>query len=273
MPTRPIASSGEQIPVIGLGTSDEFDRMPNDGGVELQGVIRTLLEHGGSAIDTAPAYGNSETVVGELLADMGLTDSIFVVTKIRARGTANGVESLQRSQERLGKDVLDSVLIHSLFDVHTQLATLRSWQAQGRVRYIGISTADVRQFDEIEELINREEMDFIQLNYGVADTLAEERVIPAAADRGVAVMINSPFADGGYFGRLRSQALPEWASEFDCESWAQFSLRYILGNPAITCIIPATSDAGHMRDNARAAFGRLPDTTMRRRMVDHLQNI
>jgi diketogulonate reductase-like aldo/keto reductase len=273
IPTRTIPTSGEQIPVIGLGTSDEFDRMPADGGMELKAVITTLLELGGSTIDTAPAYGNSETVVGELLEEMNLAESIFVTTKIRARGTVNGIESLERSHRRIGKDILDAVLIHSLFDVETQLETLRSWRDQGRVRYIGISTSALRHFDALENLINSEEMDFVQLNYGVADTLAEERVIPAAADRGVAVMINSPFADGGYFGRLRNHPLPDWASEFNCESWAQYSLKYILGNPGVTCIIPATSNSGHMLDNARASFGRLPGASMRRRMLEHLREL
>jgi diketogulonate reductase-like aldo/keto reductase len=273
IPTRAIPVSGEQLPVIGLGTSDEFERMPADGGEELKAVIATLLDHGGSIIDTAPAYGNAETVVGRLLAEMRNADSVFVSTKIRTRGVDNAIESLQRSHARIGKEVLNVIFIHDIVDVDRQLPNLRSWCDQGRTRYIGISTSELPHFDDMERLVNTEEMDFLQINFGVTDTLAGERVIPAAADRGVAVMINSPFADGGYFGRLRGHDLPDWAAEFDCESWAQFALKYVLATPGVICVIPATSNSGHMIDNARAGLGRLPDAAMRRRMVEHIRSL
>jgi diketogulonate reductase-like aldo/keto reductase len=273
MQTRSIPVSGEQLPVIGLGTSDEFNTMPADGGAELKRVIQTLLDHGGSLIDTSPAYGDAETVAGALLADMANHDSIFVSTKIRIRGVNEANESLERSHRLIGKDVLDVVFIHDLIDAELQLPNLRERRAEGRIRYIGISTWEIPHFAEVERLINNEEMDFVQINYGVADTLAAERIIPAAVDRGLAVIANSPFADGDYFGRLRGRALPDWAAEFDCESWAQFSLKYALGNPAVTCVIPATSNARHMMDNARAGFGRLPDPEMRQRMASFMRDL
>lgn len=273
MHTRSIPVSGEQVPVIGLGTSDEFNTMPADGGAELKRVIDMLIDHGGSLIDTSPAYGNAKTVAGQLLADMANHDSIFISTKIRIRGVDEANESLERSHRLLSKDVLDVVFIHDLIDAELQLPNLRERRAEGRIRYIGISTCEIAHFEEVERLINSEEMDFVQINYGVADTLAAERIIPAAADRGLAVIANSPFADGGYFGRLQGHALPDWAAEFDCESWAQFSLKYALGNPAVTCVIPATSNSRHMTDNASAGFGRLPDPAMRQRMASYMRDL
>ena len=273
MPTRPVAATGEGIPVIGLGTSDEFDRMPADGGEGLRGVIRTLREHGGTLIDTAPIYGNSESVLGQLLAELNLADEVFLSTKIREFGAVAGSNSVARSEERLGKRPLDLIMVHDLVDVQTQLRNLREAKDAGRVRYIGITTSRVRRFPEIEALIESGSLDFIQVNYSVTDTVAEERVIPAAVDHGVAVMINRPFGDGRYFRAVGGRELPPWAAEFGCESWGQFSLKYILSNPDVTCVIPATSNPEHMLDNARAAFGPLPDTTTRRRQVDHLQRL
>ncbi len=273
IPTRPIPATGEQLPVIGLGTADEFDYMPLDGGEELKTVIWTLLEQGGTIVDTSPAYRNAEAVVGQLLGEMGLVDSVFLSTKIRTSGADAGIDSLEHSQTRLRTQQFDVVFVHDLVDVHTQLANIRTWRDAGRVRYIGVSTSELPHFDDMEALINSAELDFIQINYGVADTLAGERVIPAAADRGVAVMINSPFGDGRYFERVRGHELPDWADEFDCESWAQFSLKYILANSDVTCVIPATSNPAHLIDNARAGSGRLPDTAMRRRMTEYLRDL
>jgi len=273
MPRRPIPATGEEIPVIGLGTSDEFDRMPADGGEGLKGVIRTLLEQGGTLIDTAPVYGNSESVLGQLLAESDLANDVFLSTKIMEYGAAAGLGSIGRSEERLGRRPLDLIMVPDLVDVQAQLRNLREAKDAGRVRYIGVTTSRVRRFPEMESLIESEALDFIQVNYSVTDTLAEERVIPAAVDHGVAVMINRPFGDGRYFRTVGGHDLPAWAAEFGCESWGQFSLKYILSNPDVTCVIPATSNPGHMLDNARAAFGPLPDTTTRRRQVDHLQRL
>jgi diketogulonate reductase-like aldo/keto reductase len=273
MQTRVIPGTNESLPVVGLGTSDEFDALPADGGRGLQAVIATLVEHGGALIDTSPAYGSAERILGRFLGDLRLTDSMFLSTKVREYGVQNGLDSMARSEARLGKSPLDLIMVHSLRDVDTQLPSLRRWKERGRVRYIGVTTSLGRRYEKIEALIRADELDFVQLDYSVVATRAEQRLIPAAADHGVAVMVNSAFGNGGYFRRLSGRALPAWAREFGCESWAQFSLKYILGHPDVTCVIPATSDPRHMADNARAGFGTLPDAATRRRMVEYLARL
>lgn len=271
METRPIPVTGERIPVIGLGTSHEFDEMPADGGVQLKGVLRTLVNRGGTLLDTAPAYGDSERILGRFMADLELTDTLFVSTKVGTRGAERGLASMERSQELLGKRPLDLIMVHSLVDAGTQLENLRRWKEDGRVRYIGITTSRASGFAEMEALIRAHELDFVQVNYSPMETGAAERVIPAAAERGVAVMVNRPFGNGEYFGAVSGQALPGWAADFGCESWAQLSLKYILGHPDVTCVLAATSNPAHMADNAQAGAGPLPDTAARRRIVEFVQ--
>ena len=273
MATRPILVTGEQLPVIGLGMSDEFETMPTDDGALLRRVIMTLVEQGGRLVDTAPGYGDSERVLGRYLSEWDLSDTLFVSTKVKTTGVQRGLESLARSQKLLRKHPLDLMLVHSLEDVLTQLQNLRDWQEAGNVRLIGVTTANSMGYDFIEELVNAGRCDVIQMDYSVVSTLAEERLIPAAAEHGVAVIINSAFGNGGYFSRLRGRELPPWASEFGCDSWAQFSLKYILGNPGVTCVLTATSNPEHMLDNAGAGIGPLPDEQTRRRMAAHLRDI
>lgn len=273
MARRPIPRTGEPLPVIGLGTSDEFERVPADGEGRLKSVIDTLVAHGGTVVDTAPGYGDSEALLGRWLAEMGLKREVFLCSKVSTFGEQRGRESLARTQALLGKEPLDLLQVHSLRDVHTQLENLAAWKEAGRVRYIGITTHRGMGYDVVEELIASGRIDFVQVDYSVVQPSAERRVIPAAADHGVAVMINSAFGNGRYFSALRGHDLPEWAGEFDCESWAQFSLKYILGEPGVTCALAATSDPRHMADNARAGHGALPDRAMRRRMAAHIQRI
>ncbi|HEY5622889.1 MAG TPA: aldo/keto reductase [Gammaproteobacteria bacterium] len=273
LPTREIPSTGERIPVVGLGTADEFNTMPADGGAELREVLRTLVNHGGSLVDTSPAYGNAEIVLGELLADFDRVDSLLISSKVRIEGREAGLASLERSVDRIGIEPFDILFVHDLVDVATQLANLRDWKAAGRVRYVGISTSEYGHFEPMETLARTEELDFIQINYGVADTLAGERVIPAAVDNGIAVMANSPFGDGRYFSRLAGRELPAWAGEIDCDNWAQFSLKFVLGHPDVTCVIPGTSNPRHMADNALAGSGIMPNAAMRNRMAQHLRNL
>lgn len=273
MATRPIPSSGELLPVIGLGTSHEFDSIPAGGTGQLADVLTTLVEHGGSLIDTSPVYGDSEQNLGRLFDELDLHDAIFMSTKIRASGERAGIRSMEQSQSLLGKQPLDLVMVHSLLDVDIQLTNLRNWKESGRVRYIGITTSRAGGHRQMESLIKSGGLDFIQVNYSPFETEAADRVIPAAADQGVAVMINRAFGNGAYFRRVSGHELPDWAGEFDCESWAQLSLKYILGNPDVTCALAATSNSRHMRDNARAGFGRLPDPAMRRRIVEFLRTI
>lgn len=273
MERRRIPGTDERIPVIGLGTSDEFERMPADGGAQLKAVLSALEEHGGTLIDTAPIYGNAEQVLGQLLSELDMTGEMFLSTKVMERSRRAGLESMERSQAVLDKKPLDLMMVHSLVDVETQLDNLVSWKESGRTRYIGITTSRQGDFGEMERLVRTRPMDFIQVNYSPLAPQAAERVIPAAAERGVAVMINRAFGNGNYFGHVRGHELPEWAREFDCESWAQFSLKYILGNPDVTCVLAATSNPRHMKDNAAAGTGRLPDATARQRIEEHLRGL
>ncbi len=266
MATRRIPGSGESLPVIGLGTSDEFERMPDDGGAALKAVLKTLVEKGGTLIDTAPGYGDAEQVLGRLLDDLGLLDEVFLSSKVRTRGRNEGRQSLERSARRLGKEPLDLMMVHSLVDADTQLDNLERWKDEGRVRYIGITTSRSSGFEQMESLIRSRELDFIQVNYSALEPEAALRVIPAARDRGVAVMINRAFMNGRYFSLVRGRELPDWAAGFDCESWAQLALKYILGHPDVTCVLAATSNPRHMADNAGAGYGRLPDDGDRTRI-------
>jgi aryl-alcohol dehydrogenase-like predicted oxidoreductase len=273
MEFRPIAGSGEHIPVIGLGTSHEFDAIPADGGEELKEVLRVLVERGGTLVDTAPAYGDAERILGRFMRELELTDRLFVSTKVGSRGAEAGLASMERSQALLGKRPLDLMMVHSLVDAKTQLANLRRWKEDGRVRYVGITTSRASGFEEMEALIRSHELDFIQVNYSPMETGAAERVIPAARERGVAVMVNRAFGNGEYFGRVRGRALPAWTAEFGCESWAQLSLKYILGHPDVTCVLTATSNPEHMADNAQAGTPPFPDAATRRRIVDLVRRI
>ncbi|MEX2123647.1 MAG: aldo/keto reductase [Woeseia sp.] len=271
MERRRIPGTEEDIPVIGLGTSHEFDRIPADGGEQLKAVLKALVEHGGTLVDTAPRYGDAERILGGFFAALDLTGTLFVSTKVGTSGAEQGRRSLSQSQELLGKNPLDLMMVHSLQDAVTQLANLRQWKDAGHARYIGITTSQESGFAEMESLIKSHDLDFIQVNYSPLEPEAAERVIPAAAERGVAVMINRAFGNGEYFSQLRGQDLPSWAADFDCESWAQFSLKYILGNPRVTCVLAATSNPRHMTDNAAAGTGRLPDPATRRRIEEYLQ--
>ena len=273
MHTRRIPATGEKIPVIGLGTSHEFDRIPPGGEEQLRAVLTTLVEQGGSLIDTSPRYGDSEHKLGRFFAELDLHDAIFMSTKVRTTGAQAGLRSMEQSQELLGKNPLDLMMVHSMVDADTQLKNLRQWKDSGRVRYIGITTSRAAGHEKMESLIRSGGLDFIQVNYSPFETEAAERIIPAAAGRGIAVMINRAFGNGEYFRGTRGHELPVWAAEFDCESWAQFSLKYILGNADVSCVLTATSDPQHMLDNARAGIGQLPDAATRERIMEHVRTL
>lgn len=263
---REIPATGETLPAVGLGTSDEFEGGPGVDLERLREVLRRFIALGGTVVDTAPVYGNAEEVIGRLIAELAITRQLFVATKVRTYGEEAGIEQMRRSERLLGKRPLDLLQVHSLVDVKTQLDNLRRWKEAGRVRYIGITHSRVSAFDALERLMRTESLDFVQLNYSFTEPEAEQRLLPLAADRGIAVIANRPFENGALFRRVRARALPEWAAEFDCTSWAQFSLKYILSHPAVTCVIPATSSPQHVVDNMGAGLGRLPDERARRRM-------
>ena len=263
---RTIPGSGESLPAIGLGTSDEFESGTGEDLAQLREVLRRFVDLGGRLIDTAPGYGNAEEVLGNLIDDLGIAQETFIATKVRTRGLQAGEDQFLRSERLLKKHPLDLIQVHSLVDVKNQLENQRRWKDSGRVRYIGITHSRVSAFGELEQLMQKEDLDFVQLNYSFTEPDAEQRLLPLAADRGIAVIANRPFENGGLFRRVRGKALPDWAEEFDCTSWAQFSLKYILAHPAVTCVIPATSNPKHLVDNMGAGVGRLPDETLRSRM-------
>jgi diketogulonate reductase-like aldo/keto reductase len=267
--TRAIPSSGEKIPVVGLGTWQVLDvgTSPNERN-PLREVLTRFVQLGGKLIDSSPMYGRAESVIGDLTSELHLREKLFLASKVWTTGKEAGIESIERSFQRLRVEKLDLMQVHNLVDLETQLATLRAWKNQGRIRYIGVTHYVDSAFPEVEKILRREKLDFVQINYSIVDRAAEERLLPLARERGVATLINRPFASGDVFSRLRSQTLPEWVKEFDCDSWAQFLLKWILGNENVTCAIPATGNPKHLEDNMRGGMGRLPDEKTRRRMVE-----
>jgi diketogulonate reductase-like aldo/keto reductase len=268
---RPIPSSGETIPAVGLGTWRVFDvgaapaeRAP------LKDVLKSLVELGGRVVDSSPMYGTAESVVGDLAADLAITDKLFLATKVWTSGREAGVAQMEQSLRRLRAQRLDLIQIHNLLDWRTHLRTLKEWKAAGRIRYLGVTHYTASAYDELERVLRAETLDFVQVNYSLGEREAERRILPMARDRGVAVLANRPFAEGGLFQRVRARAVPPWAAEFDCASWAQFFLKWILAHPAVTCAIPGTSRAEHLVDNLKAATGKLPDAATRDRMAAHV---
>ncbi|MGH7048120.1 MAG: aldo/keto reductase [Stellaceae bacterium] len=266
--TRPIPHSGERLPVIGLGTSRVFDVDGDQAGRRAcAAVLATLVAGGGRLIDTAPSYGTAESVVGDLVAASGLRPRVFLATKLEDYDPATGRAQLQASLQRLRTPRVDLMQLHNLSDPNQDLALLRDWKAQGLTRYIGITTSDASDFAAIEAVLRREKPDFVQVNYSLADRTAEARVIPVANEVGAAVLTDLPFAGSQLFDMVRGRALPSWAAQFDATSWAQFFLKYLIGNPAVTAVIPGTANSAHMADDLGAGRGRLPDPAQRRQMV------
>jgi len=269
-----IPSSGEWIPSVGLGSWQVFDvdSTPQNE-KQLSEVLSLFVKLGGRVIDSSPMYGRSEQVIGTLAAKLGLRDKLFFATKVWTRGKQQGIESMERSMSRFQTKRIDLMQVHNLVDVDTQLATMREWKAQDRFGYIGITHSNTSAHNEVEKVLRREKLDFLQINYSIMERDAEQRLLPLAQDRQVAVLANRPFGGGNLFSRVRAKALPEWAAEFDCRSWAQFFLKWIVAHPAVTCAIPATNNPQHLEDNMQAGRGRLPDEQMRRRMVEFVAAI
>ncbi len=267
---RAIPRSGEQLPVIGLGTYDAFDVGGESDRASLREVLKALVDMGGSLVDSSPMYGRAEAVVGDLTAELGLRRSLFLATKVWTSGREAGIRQMQDSFRLMRTQTMDLMQIHNLVDWKTHTATLKEWKKQGRVRYIGITHYHEGAYDDLERLIQTRDYDFVQLNYSIAEREAERSVLPLAQEMGVAVIANRPFAKANLFARVRGKEVPEWAQEFDCSSWAQFFLKYIVSHPALTCAIPATSKPKHLSDNMGAAYGRLPDEKTRRRMADFI---
>ena len=270
--TRPIPHSSEHLPAIGVGTYETFDVGKGAAErAELKEVLRTLVAQGASVVDSSPMYGRAEGVVGDLAAELGLHASLFIATKVWTRGEKAGIEQMEDSARLLRAQKIDLMQVHNLVDWKTHLKTLKRWKAQGRLRHIGITHYHSGAFDDLMSVLRTREFDFVQFNYSMAEHEADQRLLPLCAELGVAVLVNRPFSQGGLFPRVKGKQLPEWAAEFECASWAQFFLKWILGHPAVTCAIPGTRRVQHLNDNLGAARGRLPDQAMRRKMLAHLQ--
>ncbi len=274
MLTRKIPSTGEALPVIGLGTWQTFDVAADRAELDQRrAVLDVLFAAGGRMIDSSPMYGRAEATVGTLLAEMGAREKAYLATKVWTTGEASGLAQMRQSAERLKTRTIDLMQIHNLVDWRTHLKSLRAGKAKGQFRHIGITHYTVSAFDELMAVMRAEPIDFVQLPYSLAVPNAEARLLPLALERGIAVIPNRPFDGANMFARVKGKPLPEWAAEIDAASFGQIYLKYILGHPAITCAIPGTSKAQHMRDNVAAGLGRLPDEAMRRRIAKWWQSL
>ena len=268
---KAIAQSGESLPVVGLGTWQTFDVGGDAAGrAPLKRVLGEFTRLGGRVIDSSPMYGSSEAVTGELAAELGLRRQLFFATKVWTRGREAGIRQMEESFRRFRTERLDLMQVHNLLDWRTHLLTLREWKKQGRVRFIGVTHYTASAYDDLAQVLTSQELDFVQLNYSVAEREAERRLLPLAAEKGVAVLVNRPFAEGALFKKVRGKPLPDWAKEIGCATWAQFFLKFIVAHPAVTCAIPATSKVEHLLDNMQAGMGSLPDAKLRERMAAHV---
>jgi diketogulonate reductase-like aldo/keto reductase len=265
MPVRRFAGS-ERLPVIGLGSSKVVEESAKNGLEPMRQVLRTLVANGGRVVDTWPRNPANDSRFGEVVNTPELRDRLFVTGKIDKVGKEVGLAQFREMQKSYGRKTVDLMQIFSLTDVETHWPTLRALKDAGEARYIGVTVSEMRLHQALEQFVKREKPDAFQVNYSITERQAEARILPMAADLGIPVLINRPFMNGAYFRRLESTPLPEWTKEFDCHSWSQFSLKYILANPAVTCVLAETTNPKHMEENARAAFGKVPDAAALQRM-------
>lgn len=267
MLTRPIPSSGEQLPVIGLGTWQTFDVAAHDGArTRLRQVLAEFVQLGGRVLDSSPMYGRSESVAGELAEQERLHERLFLATKVWTRGSRAGIQQMEASEAKL-RGPIDLMQVHNLLDADVHLETLRAWKAAKRIRYIGITHYTSSGYGGLERYMRLGGIDFVQVNYSLAEREAEQRILPLARERGIAVLINRPFGAGSLFRTTRDKPLPQFAKELDCGSWAELFLKFVVSHPAVTCAIPATSRPEHLRQNMQAGYGKLPDAKMRMRIA------
>jgi len=284
MRSRAIPGTDEYLPVVGLGAPEPLIKMPAEGPELPKALIRTMMEHGGRVIDTSPFFRPDPPVIGSLLTEMGLQDEVFLTGKVPIHGKEEGIRHLERSVANLNKHPIDLLMVHNMKDMHNHWPTLREWKDAGKVRYIGVSLAragtqsynNYATFHALESFMRIEKPDFIMVPYSIHQPDVAERILPLAMDIGTAVIGIEAFKtgeDGALFSLVAGRELPEWTAEFDCETWAQFALKYMLSHPAMTCVVTETSKVKHVIDNMRAGFGRLPDEAMRRRMSDYLLSL
>ena len=273
LPARPIPGTEETLPIVGFGSSKPVLEIPTEGTEPVAGVIRMLLEYGGRVVDTSPRTPEIDAEFGTVLTAPEFSGRLFVATKINTDGEASGIEQMRQNQELVvGSRTLDLLQVESMRDLNVHWPNVLRWKDSGEVRYIGVTTSSIGQHEAFEAFMRTQPLDFVQINYSVMEPNAEERLLPLAQDLGLAVLINRPFMNGTYFPRVSGRPLPEWASEFDCASWAQFSLKYILAHPAVTCALTETTNPEHMAENIGTAFGRLPDDATKRRMRELVQD-
>ena len=272
MNSRTIPSSNEKIPVVGLGTWQTFDVGNSEAErAPLKEVLKILIEHGGSLIDSSPMYGRSEKVVGDLTTELQLKSKIFEATKVWTSGKDEGIRQMNTSMQLMQANPIELMQIHNLVDWKTHLKTLKKWKSEKKIKYIGITHYHSGGYSEMENIMKNEKIDFIQINYNLAVREAAERILPLAKDKGIAVLINRPYEGGSLFRKVKNKTFPSWAEEFDATTWGQFFLKFILANEAVTCVIPGTSKAKHMRDNVQAGFGKLPTAEHQSRMIDVIE--
>ena len=273
IPKRKIPTTGELLPVIGLGSSKPVDEIAKNGEEPLAAVLRALVAHGGKLVDTWPRNPSNDAAFGRVASLPDLRDKLFVTTKIDKVGKEAGLAQFRDTQKNYQRKKLDLVQIFSLTDVDSHWPTLRDLKAAEEARYIGVTVAESRLYEQLEGFLKREKPDFVQVNYSITERQSEKRILPLAADHGFAVLINRPFMNGTYFDKLKERPLPDWAAEFDCKTWAEFSLKYILANRTVTCVLTETSNPQHMADNAQTAIGPVPNDAQRKRMAELIDNI
>ena len=269
---RKIPSSGELLPVIGMGSWRTFDIGENEERLAIRcEILGTFFNKGGALIDSSPMYGTSERIIGYCLESLKSQQALFAATKVWTHGQSLGKWQMERSRRLWGVERFDLMQIHNMVDWEDHLETLKEWKQSGKIRYIGITTSHGRRHERLEQALQKETFDFVQFTYNIIDREVERRLLPLAAERGIAVIINRPFQGGKLFSHVHGKPLPPWASELDCRNWAQFFLKFIVSHPNVTCAIPATSQVIHMQENMGACYGRLPDANMRRKMINYFE--
>ena len=272
LPTRPIPGTGERLPIVGFGSSASVLDIPNAGTEPIVSVLRILLELGGRVVDTSVRTETIDREFGQVVGGAEFRDRLFVTAKVNTEDAAEGIAQFRQTQRLFGRQTLDLVQVESLRGLREHWPRLREWKDSGEARYIGVTVASNANHGRLEEFMRTNSPDFVHVNYSVAETAAEERLLPLARERGMAVLTNRPFMNGAWFGMVAGRPIPEWAADFDCESWAQFSVKYVLSNPAVTCALTETTNPEHMAENMRSGFGRLPDEAARTRMRELVQS-
>ena len=273
MPLRRIPGTDESLPLVGLGSSKPVSQIAERGKDPIAGVLRALVANGGRVVDTWPRNADNDAAFGEVLSEPDLREELFVASKIDRTGREEGISQFRETLRLYQRDTIDLLQVFSLTDLETQWANLKDFREQGAVRYIGVTVANNSLYEPLSRFVQNEQPDFVQINYSISEREAGKRMLPMLMDRGIGVIINRPFMNGDLFGKLGDQPVPEWAADFNCDTWAEFCLKYILPHPAITCVLTETSNPAHMAENARAAFGRMPDEAERRRMAELIDNV